>query len=283
VPESKEAPLIPSKGKGLEHPMVRGTVDGMPVRYQSGLKNEYNPEGITLTDIDMKIVDACGPTDDTDYQLIDMFYWKKLIPIAHSSPAQFIMLTGFAQNMFRGENSDKHQPASQPLIENNDDYFKDLIKRNPRALLKSLGAQDAWARWSYAANWIKDQETNTKANKFLESCLSKKRGPRPKNKIDKKKLLTAYKVCFSYFDGLYNCAKALKSPDKAFEFFPDAVNLTDLKGFLIKIIIDSEISLTASDYAAKYIGRKCGLSGSHITNLLTKERGNPRKKKTKLA
>ncbi len=283
-PQPSFMSLVPS------NPMVRGTVDGMPVWRQPSLKNEYNPEGITLAVIDHELADAKIVKEAKDWKVIEFWHGGSNC-LGSDEERGVIIKFGFCKDI---NFSDIIHPeplqylkrelmlkSHQHLIEENDPYFAELIRESPEALIMLAGAQEAWARWSYASHWGKDHKTTAQAKKFMKACLPSRPGRRSRTPIDDKKLLRAYDDCCAYIRFLYNCAKALENVDKVLELFPEAVRLESFDVILSDITNPRKKGPAPSDVAAKYIAHSCGLSASRVMDLITEARNKTRARKTK--
>jgi hypothetical protein len=267
--------------------MVRGTVDGVGVWRQPSRINEYNPEGITLAVVDHELADAKIVKEDKDWKVIESWHGRSDCYSSDKDRGIF-MKFGICQdtNVSAIPSFEPLQcltrhmmlTSHQHLIKDDDAYFARIIRESPEALIMLTGAQEAWARWSYASHWSKNANAKKIAKEYLKTCRPKP-GRRTKNPIDPKLLLRAYDDCCTYVRCLYKCAKDLMDERRVLELFPDATALEVFKVKLSEITNRSLNGPEANEVASEYIGSKCGVSADHVINLNTKTRKASRQAK----
>ena len=293
----KSQPCIPSKGSqkvphanavtpDIRKSMVRDAVDGIPVWRQPLYKNAYNTQGITLAAIDHELADAKKVKEDKDWKVIELWHGRSNC-YGSDEDRGILMKFGFCKDinfsaipsieplqcLTRSMMLNSHQY----LIKDDDAYFASLIKESPEALIMLSGAQDAWARWSYASHWGKEKSTTAEAKKYISSCLPGVSGRRPLHQFNNKLLLRAYDDCCDYIRCLYKCAKDLKDPKQVSELFPDAKRLEIFNIKLAEITKPKTPGRGASDVARKYIGKYYDLEPKTILNKITEAHGNSKK------
>jgi hypothetical protein len=287
-PVSAPASSPPDTQRLLEEAEYLRFIDGKCICRQRGLVNEHNPDGLSLQAIECEIdyaVDLHGDEGLLTDQIIresgeDADFKIRMVPALDDSV----------------DEKSVSIPTPDHLIQSDDSRLADLISAAPLALLRSFNAQDALARWTYAARYGHDPDTRKKAKTFLAISMRAVRGNPGKSSADLPQLLQAYDDCCTYVKLIYAYAIKLARQNSRSEarrpeaidnavknmlsYFADADRLGGCGVNLSDIVQDLK-GPKPSEVAAEYIAQSCGLSASRVMDLITEARNKIKKRKPK--
>jgi hypothetical protein len=293
-PVSVPASSPPDMQMLLEDVEYLSFIDGKRICRQRGLVNEHNPDGLSLQAIDCEIdyaFDLHGDETLLTDQIIresgeDAAFNIRLVPALDDSV----------------DEKSVSIPTPDHLLQSDDSRLADLISAAPLALLRSFNAQDALARWTYAARYGHDPDTRKKAKSFLAISMRAVRGHPGKSSPDLPQLLQAYDDCRAYVKLIYKYARKLarqstrteaRKPEvinnavkNMLSYFADADRLGDadkLGDYAVNLndIVQDKQGPEPSEVAKKYIAHSCGLSASRVMALVTEARNKIKKRKPK--
>ena len=267
---------------------------------QPSALNGHNPEGLSLAAIDMELDAAFGPQSDAEKLVRQQT--EELMRDVHARQAPQEQGTG-AKIAGKGRgrsgrlplvdgarNIDMPQmerllaaPTAMYLVRDSDAALVDLIKTAPLALLQSLDAQDALARWTYAASWSLNPTVRNQAKDYLKACLPRRQGNPGKVRPHYAKLLRAYDDLCLYVERVSLAGSILQDSKKLKDQFQDLSKLEphlpndNLPEYTLKELVTHGFTRPIpSDVAANYIAAYAGISASRVDDLISDARAKQR-------